>query len=629
MTISRRPSTDRRAGEGERDRGERQRGDARRRPARRPRAQRRRDGRGSKPHHAARSSPWPAIIRPSVPRSTPRPAAPRESRPRVRSPRCGRTSVSSSSRSSEMRRTPAPRLARREQPAVDLGLRADVEAARRLVGEDEARLRGRGRGRGSASGCCRRREAAPAHPAPGSGRRSRGSPPRRAARIAREAEEAAALERRLAQLLERDVLGDRHRADDAVMVAVLGDAGDAGAGEASRVVACDRLAEEPHRRRCRAARARRRAPASAAWPLPETPAMPTISPSRDAQASPPRASCARRRRRRPRRRARGGPRPAARGVRRLAGTSRPTISSAIRRRSASAVAISPTLRPPRSTAMRSRDRQHLAELVRDEDDGEAARGERRGASRTGRRPPAASAPRSARRGRGCGRRGRAPSGSRPAAARRPRAARPGRRDRRRGPNSLHQPPRPSAAPRRSRRLRPEDGSVPSMMLSRPVRFSASVKCWWTMPMPAASAACGDPGGERRELAVRAGDQHRRPRRRRSGRRGCSSASSCRRRSRRAARGFRRAGGRGRCASLATSGPKRLVMPARRRTTGAFASDRAVHARDLAHRAHAARRGAAGVSGRAEVNEGYIVDFGSASLTLTRKSAVLDLLSPWP
>jgi hypothetical protein len=39
------------------------------------------------------------------------------------------------------------------------------------------------------------------------------------------------------------------------------------------------------------------------------------------------------------------------------------------------------------------------------------------------------------------------------------------------------------------------GSVPSSTLSSTDRLSASVKCWWTMPMPAASAARGWPGGK--------------------------------------------------------------------------------------------------------------------------------------
>ena len=53
----------------------------------------------------------------------------------------------------------------------------------------------------------------------------------RAARRARacgEAQEAAALHAGLAERLQREVLGDRQGADDALVVAVLGDAADAG-----------------------------------------------------------------------------------------------------------------------------------------------------------------------------------------------------------------------------------------------------------------------------------------------------------------------------------------------------------------------------------------------------------------
>ena len=33
-------------------------------------------------------------------------------------------------------------------------------------------------------------------------------------------------------------------------------------------------------------------------------------------------------------------------------------------------------------------------------------------------------------------------------------------------------------------------SLPSTMFSRTVRLSASMKCWWTMPMPRAMASAG-------------------------------------------------------------------------------------------------------------------------------------------
>ncbi len=55
-----------------------------------------------------------------------------------------------------------------------------------------------------------------------------------------------------------------------------------------------------------------------------------------------------------------------------------------------------------------RQRAHLVQLVRDEDDAEALAPPWRAAPRTGRRPRPASAPPSARRGSGCARRGTAP-----------------------------------------------------------------------------------------------------------------------------------------------------------------------------------------------------------------------------
>ena len=65
--------------------------------------------------------------------------------------------------------------------------------------------------------------------------------------------------------------------------------------------------------------------------------------------------------------------------------------------------------------------------------------------------------------------------------------------------------RPKRAPTASRRVRAaslrvkgcHSDSLPSITLSRTVRLSASVKCWCTMPMPAASAALGLPGGSGR------------------------------------------------------------------------------------------------------------------------------------
>ncbi len=38
---------------------------------------------------------------------------------------------------------------------------------------------------------------------------------------------------------------------------------------------------------------------------------------------------------------------------------------------------------------------------------------------------------------------------------------------------------------------PYSFSLPSTTFSRTVRLSASMKCWWTMPMPRAMASAGE------------------------------------------------------------------------------------------------------------------------------------------
>ena len=120
----------------------------------------------------------------------------------------------------------------------------------------------------------------------------------------------------------------------------------------------------------------------------------------------------------------------------------------------------------------------------------------------------------------------------------------------------------AAAPRAAARRENgrHSGSVPSITLSSTLRLSASVKCWCTMPMPAASAACGWPGGSGWPI-----DFDRSPRRPRSGRTGSTPACSCRRRSRPAAPAPRRAPGPARCRRWPAALPKRLVMPRRRST----------------------------------------------------------------
>ena len=187
-------------------------------------------------------------------------------------------------------------------------------------------------------------------------------------------------------------------------------------------------------------------------------------------------------------------------------TARPTMASAI------AAGLVPCDRELRHLAPGAQHRHapaqphHLVELVADEQDRRARRRQPRPGSRTAARPPAASARPWARPGSARGRRGRAPSGSRPAAARRPRGWPPSRpaapraRRRRSAATSLRR------AARRWRRQR-QSGSVPSTMLSSTDRLAASAKCWCTMPMPAASAACGEPGGSDPQRPGAVGDQH--------------------------------------------------------------------------------------------------------------------------
>ena len=99
-------------------------------------------------------------------------------------------------------------------------------------------------------------------------------------------------------------------------------------------------------------------------------------------------------------------------------------------------------------------------------------------------------------------------------------------------------------------------SRPSRMFSVTVCDGTSVKCWWTMPRPAAMASRGEPNVDRLAL-----DGDRRPRRAGRGRPGCSSACSCRRRSRPAGRGPRPRRRSKSTWSLARTPGKRLTMPA--------------------------------------------------------------------
>ena len=83
---------------------------------------------------------------------------------------------------------------------------------------------------------------------------------------------------------QHEVLHDAGRREDAVSVSVLRHVGDAASPATPPSAAPARTRPRRPPRRC-AAGGRRRAPsASSTWPLPATPAMPTISPLRDREA---------------------------------------------------------------------------------------------------------------------------------------------------------------------------------------------------------------------------------------------------------------------------------------------------------------------------------------------------------
>ena len=112
-------------------------------------------------------------------------------------------------------------------------------------------------------------------------RRSRAMMPSAKPSAARQSIQPRRLNGGCAVGFEDRVLGEAHRGDAAGAVAVLGDAGDA-AGErgARRPVGPDRRAEQLASRPDVGASVPAMSPASAAWPLPETPARPVIRPPR-------------------------------------------------------------------------------------------------------------------------------------------------------------------------------------------------------------------------------------------------------------------------------------------------------------------------------------------------------------
>ena len=377
--------------------------------------------------------------------------------------------------------------------------------------------------------------------------------------------------RRVARVLQDEVLGDRQRADDALAVPVLRNAPDA----ARRPCAAGSAAAARSPARVSGAGAAPRVPATSAGQralaVADTPAMPTISPRMHRRATPRRSPS------RPRARPHAHASSTSSGVARrraarggFASTSRPTI------RSASVRAVGARGRPVRDLAPGAQHRDAVGRapaprpsLWRMKMIDEAARRRACAASRTGPRPPAASARRSARRGSACARRGRAPSGSRPAASRRPRAAT-------RGASGVDV----EAGSRRMSR-----SSFSRAARSRRAERPAAARC------RARCSRAGQVLGQR-EVLVHHADAGRERRLRRARR----ERAEARRRARAPAivaligdvvaeqdvhqrrlagavlaeqrQDLAAARGRGRSPSLATSAPKRLVMPRRAARTGA-------------------------------------------------------------
>ena len=180
-----------------------------------------------------------------------------------------------------------------------------------------------------------------------------------------------ALEGRPAIGLERQILGDRHVADHAVAQPILRDAADAGGGRGRAPPGGQAPPSS-----CRLPATGEASPASTAasarWPLPETPAMPTISCALHGQLDAGHA--------RPAGPATATPlqlehRPAGHAGRPGAAASPPGRPSPRRSRAGAGAATSSsaTLRPARSTTTRPAQAHHLVELVADEEDRRARR----------------------------------------------------------------------------------------------------------------------------------------------------------------------------------------------------------------------------------------------------------------
>ena len=180
-------------------------------------------------------------------------------------------------------------VAQRDEPAVDELDRADVDAARRLADQQHLRVRARSRARARSSAGCRRRTSTSC-----SARRARAHVVVLHLRRACRRSTAAAVEQRarpvarLVVVAEDGALAGREGRHEAHALAVLRHVQQAEPAQRVRDRAPARRAALPVEAD-RARRRRPRMPASASssshWPLPATPAMPTISPARTVEAT--------------------------------------------------------------------------------------------------------------------------------------------------------------------------------------------------------------------------------------------------------------------------------------------------------------------------------------------------------
>ena len=299
---------------------------------------------------------------------------------------------------------------------VDRALRADVDAARRLVGDEDARRAGTATSRTAPSAGCRPRACSPRASATACGRRA-GRSARRAPRVRRAVDRTTPSSRDLVEVRQRDVLDDRAQHQEPLPLAILGQHHDA---------AADRLP--------------RRARAAAARPSTSTAPRRAIGRRRRSRARPRSGRCrSARRARRSRRRGSRTRRPSTAGGRARPRTESTTGASAgggclLGEREAERPAEhrgDEALRrlarggrrlhelPVAQHGDRVGEREHLGEEVRDVDDRRAAVAAAAGRARRAARASS----RGQRRGRlvhdrRAARRARSPAGSRPSAGRR-------------------------------------------------------------------------------------------------------------------------------------------------------------------------------------------------------------------